>query len=378
MSKLIVEVCKIDKIQDHPNADRMKIAQVKGWQVAIKYDPETKTAQFQEGDKCIFFPPDSILPPEIYNSPTDEIPGRLGIGKYLHELPKVDGIRPTGKKVTAARLRQIPSFGVLMPLDANEQTWEIGTDVAEYFGITKYEPPPVPISGDMERENSYFYRYTSIENYRNFPDAFTDEEVVVLEKLHGTNNRMSIIFDENEWKFMAGSHHTSRKEFNSEGKTTAYWEFFTDNVKNLLNFIKDKYSAKLSVVLYGEIYGAGVQDMAYGLTRRAYQAFDVAVDNTYLDYQDFKACLNQFEVDIVPLLYQGPFNKEIVEKLTSGNSVVYQEPSETKGMPKYFTGREGIVIKPVKEKKSPILNGRLILKSISVDYLSRKNGTEFH
>ena len=31
MSKLIVEVCTIAKIEKHPNADRLDIATVKGW-----------------------------------------------------------------------------------------------------------------------------------------------------------------------------------------------------------------------------------------------------------------------------------------------------------------------------------------------------------
>jgi hypothetical protein len=44
-----------------------------------------------------------------------------------------------------------------------------------------------------------------------------------------------------------------------------------------------------------------------------------------------------------------------------------------------FKGREGLVISPVKEVYfCPNIRGRKILKSVSVDYLTRKNGTEFH
>ena len=45
-----------------------------------------------------------------------------------------------------------------------------------------------------------------------------------------------------------------------------------------------------------------------------------------------------------------------------------------------FKGREGMVIRPVKERHSEKLPqfGRVVLKSISVDYYERKGGTEFH
>jgi hypothetical protein len=42
-----------------------------------------------------------------------------------------------------------------------------------------------------------------------------------------------------------------------------------------------------------------------------------------------------------------------------------------------FKGREGIVITPVKEQYS-LRHGRLIFKSISADYLARKNPTDGH
>lgn len=34
MSSLIVEVCRVEEVRPHPNADRMAIARVKGWKHA--------------------------------------------------------------------------------------------------------------------------------------------------------------------------------------------------------------------------------------------------------------------------------------------------------------------------------------------------------
>ena len=35
MSKLIVEVCKVSKVEKHPNADKLSIATVKGWSCIV-------------------------------------------------------------------------------------------------------------------------------------------------------------------------------------------------------------------------------------------------------------------------------------------------------------------------------------------------------
>lgn len=56
MSSLIVEVCEIKEVIPHPNADRLDIATVKGWNCIVQKD------SYRVGNWCVFFPPDSILP----------------------------------------------------------------------------------------------------------------------------------------------------------------------------------------------------------------------------------------------------------------------------------------------------------------------------
>src|SRR5436190_20273786 len=59
MSSLIIEVCRVDSVELHPNADRMAIARVKGWRTCINRDPNTGKLQFERGDRCVYVPPDS-------------------------------------------------------------------------------------------------------------------------------------------------------------------------------------------------------------------------------------------------------------------------------------------------------------------------------
>lgn len=381
MSTLIVEVCTVDQIEDHPNADRMKIATIKGWKVCIGYSPEENKAEFEVGEKCIYLPVGSVLPDNIANAPDHpEKPGRLNVRKYLKMLPKVCGVRPEGGVVAAARLRGYPSYGLLMKLTPEEKSWDIGTNVADYFGITKYEPPPESSEGDSEKQSTSFYRYSGIEHFGNYPDAFDDcEEIVITEKIHGKSARLGLVLENDEWTFMAGSHGVRRREVDAKGRPSEFWLIFSQAIKDLLVFIRDDFEwneAKYSIIIFGELYGSSVQDLTYGLANgeKQFRAFDIAINGRFLDFCDKQSLLRTFEIPTVPVLYRGRFDRKIVEELTNGPTTICEE-SDIKTA---FKGREGVVIQPVKEQPSRKVPGRLILKSVSVDYLSRKNGTEAH
>src|SRR5262245_32891865 len=142
VSSLIIEVCRVEAVEKHPNADKMSICVVKGWRVCAGLE------QFSPGDLCVYVPPDSVLPPELSD--------RLGVTKYLSPLPaNNDGIRPPGGRVRVARLRGEPSYGLIMGVD--DPTLTAGADVAARYGITKFEPPPVFDDGESERAHPAFH-----------------------------------------------------------------------------------------------------------------------------------------------------------------------------------------------------------------------------
>lgn len=445
MSELIVEVCEVQKIEDHPNADRMKIATVKGWKTCCRHDPVTGWTEFHPGDKCIYFPPDSVLPPALSNGPEDNPPGRLNVNKYLKALPKGQ----EGGRVAATRLRGVPSYGLIIPIDPKiDQDWPIGTNVAEHFGVTKYEPPATCTDGDADKERSRFYKYSSPEHFQNFMDEFEEgEEIVVTEKIHGMNCRVGTVLDTDEegnptWIFVGGSHDVARKRqalqprrFDLEDliangsltsldkvedavfqygekfwkideidkrenktiirthmchkdgspvwKESMFWEPI--NIKGMVDmiiYLRDEWEYKEdkhAVIVYGELYGT--QDIKYGLQdgERAFRVFDIAINNQYLDFDDkFKLC-EKFGVEMVPILYNGPYSAEIIEKLTDGASKLREEPLNVKAVKaSEFLGREGVVIIPAKERLAKNFGKRLCLKSVSADYLGRKGGTEYH
>ena len=211
MSSLIVEVCRVEEVRKHSNADRMCIVKVKGWEVCAGRNDQTGETQFKAGDKCVYFPPETVIP--------HTLAARLGVTKYLTPLPKdEDGNRPEASRIRVARLRGEASYGLIMACE--DESWPVGHDVSEHYGAYKYDPPPPPHDGDAEKDHPAFHRYYDMENIRNFPtEVFQHgDEVVVTEKIHGVNCRLGLIKETDEnghpvWSWMAGSHDVRRKPF---------------------------------------------------------------------------------------------------------------------------------------------------------------------
>ena len=274
MSTLVVEVCEVKAVYPHPNADALEFITVKGWPVIVQ-----KALGLKPGDRVVYFPPDSVMPPELAD--------RLGITKYLAPLPReIDGTRKPGLRVRAARLRGEPSYGTID--HQVDPSWEVGRDVREHYGVTKFEPPERPTDGESLPGVAAFHRYTEIENIRNFPDVLAARRGG---RHHGEDPRQDVPAGAGPhcatatFEFMAGSNDQRRKEVDAKGRPSDFWRPMTDAVRGLL---RDLSGGEHSVVVFGELYGSGVQDMAYGLAdgAKGFRAFDIAVDGKYLDHDE--------------------------------------------------------------------------------------------
>jgi RNA ligase (TIGR02306 family) len=367
MSELIVKVSKIDKVESHPDADKLDLFTIRGWKIIAnkKEIDGNLVPRYSVNDLVVFVPPDAILPLELSD--------KMEITKYL--APVKENGQYIGGRVKAIRLRGQPSYGCMF--EAPEGSIE-GDDVAAKYGITKWEPPLECKEGDAERPDAAFLKYTSIENIGNYPQLFSDgEDVVFTEKTHGMNERLGKIYQlndngEKEFIYMAGSHGVRRKEYDADGNRSMFWEPLTENMKKLLDHLCED---KNNVIVYGEIFGSGIQDMTYGQSGRSFIAFDINVNGNFIDFDEKVKLFSDFNIPMVPTLYKGPFSMEKVEEFTSGPTTICDPSKAGK-----FKGREGIVIVPVKERTGIYKGnqGRVILKSISVDYLARKGATDSH
>ncbi len=330
MSKLRVTVTPIERIERHPNADALELAHVLGWQLVVK------KGAHQAGDLVVYFPPDTVLP--------EEVSDRFGVTKYLAK-----------GRIRCARLRGEPSFGLAVKPD--DPTWEVGRDVALHYGATKWEPPLRPSAGDADTPHPLFVEYTEIENLRNYPDLFAEgEEVEVTEKLHGTSCRVGLI----EGVEMAGSHRLRRKRPAEEElhRNTYWYPWSIPGVRDLLGELGTSHR---QVILFGEVFGPGIQSLHYGLKNAiAFRAFDLMLDFRYVDADEFKALCDSHNIPRVPVLAGSlPFSLPTIRSLSGGPTSLMDKAAHI---------REGVVVRPVRERRDPKL-GRVILKYLSDEYL---------
>jgi len=368
MSTLKAEICKIEKIENHPNADRLEIVQVKDWNCVVSKDT------FLEGDLCLYIPIDSILPEELERKIFGE-DSKIKLDKHRVRTIKLRGIISQGLVVKS---EEVDIFG------AKE-----GQDFTSQLGILKYEPPEeLPsvygICNKIKKRyiNSNFHKYTDISNIKNHSKVFEEgEEVYISEKAHGTSARFGWVKNEANtlWKKIKKlfgqlpSHEWIIGSRNIQLSYKNKNKYFYDN--NVYAKTAEKYDLKnklkMGEVIYGEIVGDGIQHgYSYGCKagETKFYAYDLMMDDKWVNSTDFRINCGMRSIPIVPFLYTGPYSKEIVYIYTVGAS---------KLCPTEQPIREGCVVKPVEEKINPYI-GRKVLKSINPEYLLLKNNSDFH
>ncbi len=364
MSSFRVEAVSINDIQIHPNAERLELAVVKGWNCVVQ------KGRYKPGDLCIYIPIDSVLPADV----------------ECKLFPPDSKVKLNGSRVRTIKLRGAISQGLIVdPQALGISKVKAGDDYAAKLGIIKYEPP-VSLSPQSNAQpaskkqcNPNFRKYTSLENAKNYPEVFqAGEQVCVTEKIHGTNFRAGYVpfHADTLWKklkvllrvapkyeFVYGSH-------NVQLQSKFLWKGFYD--KNVYAEAVQGYRLpeilKPGEVLYGEVYGDGVQKgYTYGCRtgERKLIAFDLMKDGHWLDTIAFEKWADERQLPRVPVLYRGPFDLQKIRSLTIGDSLL----SATQKV------REGVVVKPIQETMTYI--GRKVLKFISDEYLL-KDQTDFH
>ena len=351
MSTIKVEVTQISDVRPHNNADSLELATVGGWQMCVK------KGVYKHGDPVVYFEQGTVLPRTVADD--------LGVTQYLSEKTDIDGNRVL--IIHRVRLRGEPSFGLVI---SPQPGMELGQDVAEFYGATKFYPPVRTAAGDSAPADARFPAYTEIENMRSYPEVIADgEEVVATEKLHGTNCRVGFVTEmvdgERRRVAMAGSRALRRKEppDHEAARLNTYW--YPTTLEQVDSLLRALFAAgHQQVVLYGEVFGPGIQAYTYGQKAVAFRAFDLMLDGRYLDYDQFVGWCEQAGVETVPLLYRGPFALSAIRALSEGNSFVGGAH-----------GREGAVVRPVHERQD-VKIGRVILKYIGDAYLFSKAGEQ--
>lgn len=394
MSMFQVAFTRIKALNPHPKEDvhSLEIATIYDFQVVVK------KGIYNEGDFVCFCPIDSVLPQDL----------------EALIFPEGSKIKLNNSRIKQIRIQKFPSQGMIIDVSVVKQYIEskgvkfeskLEVDIAPLLGITKYEPPlpefqKVRSQTRKEKplENPLFHKFNGLENIKWYGEMFKEgEEVVVQEKIHGSNCRLGYlktvkpkiqhILNELKLFNMRGALVLAVKFVKmSLTKETTYEHCYGSNNVELTNRDGDKnfygenvyYNVLKKVdafnkiqpneIIYGELIGAGIQvNYDYGHKNdHHFVLFDVKVldgENTrwlnpgeVIEYADSRG------FDMVPELYRGSFNKQAVYELTKGASVYC--PAQKV--------REGIVIKAVEYNNKACPGNKKCLKWISEAYLDKE------
>lgn len=392
MSTFEVNVVRLDDVQPHPNADKLDLAVIGGYRAVVQKD------MHRAGDLVVYVPEETILTPlalqafgfegKLAGSQKNRVKairlrGELSQGLVLplrevlvylqHLAPSLDLVREVESEEEISEIH-IDWNDLLVANISDEQLGVfVGFNLAEPLGFTKYEEQiPIEMSGRIERRPEWFPRYSEIENIKKFNRTFVEgEQVIVTEKLHGTNFGAGVHRADYETLGLDAMKVSSRNNVLMRDDNNLYWRAaLQSGLDKVLASILESSPLTTSVVIFGEVIGHKVQDLGYGFLPGTigFRWFDLMINGTYVNEDDAVAILYQQGIHglRVPILYRGPFSEAVIKDLTEGTD---------------FSGthiREGVVIKPVVEREGGRKLGRVILKSINPDYLLRKGGTERH
>ena len=353
----------IGEIRPIEGADNIELAMVGGWQAI------TRKGEYQIGNKVVVATTDAVIP------------------QALSDLMEVTGYLRKGQRVRTVKLRGVYSECLLIPFKylapkSLENNVEEGHDMMGILGITKYEPPvkmvEMSVGGRKIKyhQNPNFHVYYKFPNLKNTPEMFNEEDrVSITRKLHGTNARYGIVrkkklslldrvrkFFGNKWvefEYVYGSHNVEKGSDSQGFYSTDVWRTVADEYKikeKLWEYVKTYFIPQhlgSGVVIYGEIYGHGIQkNYEYGLNNIKFAGFDVEINGEYKDFSIERGIFNTLDLPTVEVLYKGNWSKEEQDKHVFGNFI--------KGTK---VPHEGIVVKSVTGERNKVA------KVINPDYL---------
>lgn len=403
-------------LEKHPDADKLSIVRVYNFTVVVN------TADWQGVTKAAYVQPDSVMPdkPEYrFLKNTSNLRkereildaklaaehesdlARLDYDEKSRALEaKIDG-NTKYLRITVKRLRGVISMGMLLPIPPCKfcpvgdkpfnrmhtiddlvtgelictNLAEIGDDLAKVLEITHYEPPTVEEQETSRRHTGddvasappmIFAPKYDVESAYRYASCFEPgEPVYVTEKLDGQNGRFVATSNGNpivhepipdgaKSSVLVTLHAGSRTEWKKKEGNSNWWRVLEQNPW-IERWLYDNQDS----VLYGEVFGF-VQPLRYGANpgQLFFRAFDIVQGTEYLDSDVFCAALPVEHR--VPSFGVMPFDFEALQKLADGPSLI----------PGANHIREGIVVKPVKERQHYKL-GRVMAKLVSNKYLEK-------
>lgn len=335
----IGEITNISPIE---GADKIEQAKCGEWTCVVQKGIHS------EGNKVLCITQDAVIP--------EHFAEKFGIKDYLRKRKRVQQLT-----VRTVKLKGVYSECILIPVKellGQPDLAKVGTDMQDVFNIKKYEEPEqftttVGPNGKRIREkvNPNFHVYYKFPNAKNVTIFKEGDNVVITRKMHGTNARFGLLKKTKiHWwtkvkmffgykpkitdlyEFVYGSRQVQKGKGDTGFYKDDYWLEQARKLeikKKMENFFwQSQDSLGNGCVIYGEIFGPGVQGEKYdyGLKERKFQIFDIMFvtptgHDEYLPSTEWRACASGMGFtgdNMIEQLYEGPWSKEIEDKLSQG------------------------------------------------------------
>jgi len=360
----LASIREIKELIPIQNKDRIELAIVDGWSVIVS------KGLYKVGDKTIYVEIDSILP----------------------EKPEFEFLRDKHFRIKTMKMAGVISQGICFPLSIlPEGKYELGDDVTEILGVTKYE-------SESEKEDNvkivkekfknpvlqYLMKYklfrmlilpkkqnkgfpeflskTNEERIQNLPHLLHNKQpFIVHEKLNGTSSsyvikkhksKLPLIKDKYEYMVCSRNLRLNKKD-----TIKSYWAISEKyNMEKVLRDLIDNFGVEW-IAIQGEIIGNKIQGNPYKINGYDFYVFNVITSSGKIRcYRIKNLLLNEYNLKWCPLVEEDfilPDNMNDILKYADGKSKLYD------------ILREGVVVRSYDEKIS--------FKIISNEHLLQNN-----
>lgn len=273
----LASIQTVSHIRPIEGADRIEVVGILGWECV------SKKGEFREGDPCVYFEIDSLLP-------EDSRYEFLRASSYRKDLKKY--------RLKTVRLRGQISQGLALPISMFPEVASLseGSDLTDLLNIEKYEPPiPAQIQGDAR---SFSWPISKTDEAR----VQSEEGRTLLKSLLGLPYYLSLKLDGTSCTYIVdprdGEYHVCGRNYSyKKSETHSFWK------------VSDRYRIEeglrsLGVALQGEIVGPGIQKNRMGLKEVDFYVFNVVDINSTkrLPLDDALGVVDTLGLKFVPIL----------------------------------------------------------------------------
>lgn len=337
--RALASIVRIAKLHPIEGADRIVLAQLKGWKCIVKVN------EFFEGDLGVYFEIDSIVDKD---DPTfDFLKGKL--------------------RIKTVKMRGVLSQGLLLPVSClvsrghDISGLEEGLDVTKQMGVQKYVATEemaqyLGKTGTPKNPFPNFCQKTDeprLQNNINFLDMIRGRQIVITRKEDGSSGTFS---------FKDGN-------FGMHSRNTTLDEPSPDTARYF--FVKDKFEIErkmielgLNIAIQGEVIGPKINGNRMKLTEYDYSVFNIYdIDNqSYLNWSTVIDITTRLGLNTVPVIFEGCADQlelTVDAFLELAKKQLYVSDEN----PKKCVLAEGIVVKTIDD------GPRISFKVVSNEYL---------